>query len=223
MTDLRIQSNFIGSTLPETIFNLNQLQILTAGTNLFNGPIPNVFVGFSALQDLDLSTCFFTGPIPDTIFNNLALERVYLNNNQITGTLPANYGNSPVLEDLFLDNNQLNGAVPPATSLGNLREFTLQNNLFTGTMPASVCALRASSLELLFSDCGGATPEIVCSFPDCCNRCFEGGVITDQQRRNLLIQQKLIEQFRKGKLHGVDNTLDAVTIDGENAEVVVSP
>lgn len=71
------------------------------------------------------------------------------------------------------------GPVPSilAGQLPDLNEFLLHFNFLTGSMPTSVCNLRgnAGNLEDLFSDCGGQDPEILCDFPDCCNRCFEGG------------------------------------------------
>jgi hypothetical protein len=74
-----------------------------------------------------------------------------------------------------------------AVTMPALAELLVQNNLFTGTMPPAICSLRTTGVLInLFSDCGGATPEIECTFPICCNRCFEGGQITDQRKRSLL-------------------------------------
>jgi hypothetical protein len=125
-----------------------------------------------------------TGPIPDTIFDNMSIERVYLSNNALTGTVPSNYGNPPGLVDLYLDNNLLNGTIPTikAGDLPLLNEMLLQKNGFSGTIPDTICNLRNGTLENLFSDCGGAIPEIQCSFPTCCNRCFDGGKISNQRK-----------------------------------------
>jgi len=62
----------------------------------------------------------------------------------------------------------------------------LQFNFLTGSVPESICDLRdEGKLRVLFSDCGGADPEIECKFPTCCNRCFEGGNGVATGRRRL--------------------------------------
>lgn len=62
----------------------------------------------------------------------------------------------------------------------------LQFNFLTGSMPESICDLRQKrELRVLFSDCGGLDPEIECEFPECCNRCYEGGNSIATGRRKL--------------------------------------
>jgi hypothetical protein len=83
-----------------------------------------------------------------------------------------------MLRDLYLDGNRITGTVPSIRTgqLEFLNEFLLHRTSITGTMPDSVCNLRKDFiLDDLWTDCGGESPEIECDFPDCCNRCFEGG------------------------------------------------
>lgn len=194
LTDLRIGNNFIEGTIPETIQQLQNLSYLVISNNLFSGSVPDVFMGFDALQDFDVSASFFTGPIPSTVFSNIAIQNVYISNNAFTGTIPLNYSSPISLLDLYLDNNLLNGTVP-SIATGDfllLNELLLQNNALTGTIPATICALRNISLENLFTDCGGATPEVTCPFPTCCNRCFAGGQVTNQRRTSRQKQQRIV-------------------------------
>ena len=156
--------------------------------NFLSGQIPNVFSNFQRLDFVDVSNSIFSGTIPESLFDVSTLRIAYFSNNNIAGTIPNQFANAPLLKDLFLDGNGLTGTVPEIGSgqLSELTELLLQFNFLTGSMPASVCALRSDNLEDLFSDCGGSNPEIECDFPGCCNRCFEGAnAVSRRQRRDL--------------------------------------
>lgn len=151
--------------------------------NFLSGQIPNVFQKMQSLDYLDASNNLFTGSIPETIFEVASLRLLYLSNNTISGSIPPEYSKPTFLRDLYLDGNVLVGTVPDITNgqLVNLNEFLVHFNFLSGSMPGTVCTLRASGgLENLFSDCGGQSPEIDCEFPGCCNRCFEGGSTTER-------------------------------------------
>jgi Leucine-rich repeat (LRR) protein len=117
----------------------------------------------------------FSGPLPGSIFESGSIEFLYFSENALTGSIPPNYGNASNLSDLYINNNKLAGTVPPILpgQLPKLTEFLLFSNFLTGTMPASVCALRGENKENdlteLVADCGGQTPLIQC---DCCNSCI---------------------------------------------------
>jgi hypothetical protein len=157
--------------------------------NWFSGAIPNVFQGFDRLDFLDLSSNRLDGSIPDTIFQIPSLRIVYLSNNTLTGTIPSEYSTPSLLRDLYLDGNRLTGTIPPVSSgqLQDLNEFLVQNNFLSGSMPQSVCELRGENGDLddLFSDCGGQNPRILCSFPACCNRCFEIDLVAQRKLREI--------------------------------------
>jgi hypothetical protein len=114
------------------------------------------------------------GSIPSSIFDSPdSLQFVYLQNNFLTGTLPSNFAAASKLVDLYLSFNALTGTIPevPAGSLLFLEELLFDGNKFSGSVPASVCALRNASLQDLWADC--APPATVeCSLSDCCTECF---------------------------------------------------
>jgi len=174
ITDLRLNDNFIGGTLPPTVSQLTALESLSFGSNFFSGPIPTL--NTQALDTADFARAAFTGTIPSFFFTIPTIRLLYLNNNALTGTIPPGFAQATLLRDLFLNNNLLVGTVPSISpgQLPNLNEFTLQANDLTGSMPQSVCNLRQTGILFnLFCDCGGATPQIQCDFPNCCNRCFQ--------------------------------------------------
>ena len=159
--------------------------------NFMSGAIPDAFGKMSQLDYVDLANNRFTGTIPASIFDAASLRLLYLSNNTLTGTIPATYSKPEGLKDLYLDGNGLTGTIPAAEAgtLKNLTEFIVQFNFLSGSMPASICELRTSSnLEQLFSDCGGATPELECDFPSCCTRCFEGGGLARRRKLTKTLQ-----------------------------------
>jgi hypothetical protein len=146
--------------------------------NFWTGTIPDVFGNYERLDFFDISNNMVGGSIPATLFDIPTLRIAYFSNCSLSGSIPSNYVNPPRLRDLYLDGNRITGVVPPVPvgRLLQLNEFLLHRTMLMGSMPASVCNLRLDeNLDDLWSDCGGNSPEIECDFPDCCNRCFEGG------------------------------------------------
>lgn len=136
----------------------------------------DAFAPLQALETIDLADNNMVGPIPSSLFDLPEIRLIYLTNNQFTGEIPGNYGSADKLRDLYIDGNLLNGMIPPIDDgqLPNLNEFLLQDNDLTGTMPESICALRAPAgmLEDLWADCDNASgPEVTCP---CCTQCVFG-------------------------------------------------
>jgi hypothetical protein len=106
-----------------------------------------------------------SGTFPSSIFDSPdALEIVYVRDNQLIGSLPLFA--APLLRDFYVNDNAFTGTIPKWTDVPALNEILLQSNSLSGSMPASVCALQSQSLEDLWADC---ISEILC---ECCTRCF---------------------------------------------------
>lgn len=143
--------------------------------NAFTGPIRDTFANFQSLIRADFTSNQFTGPLPSSIFDLPEIRLLYFGENTLTGSIPENFGRPEFLRDLYLYNNTLTGRVPDIQpgQLQVFTEFRIEYNDITGTMPASICALRGENrtdeLVTLRSDCAGDPPEIRC---DCCTACF---------------------------------------------------
>ena len=152
-----------------------QIEIAALRDNNFRGPIWDSFGNFQDLVFADFGMNMFTGPLPTSIFSLPKIRILYFFENELTGEIPSNFADSAVLRDLYLHNNSLSGRVPPIdpTQLSVFTEFRIEYNDITGSMPASICALRGpnktTDLVTLHSDCGGDDPEIRC---DCCTECY---------------------------------------------------
>ncbi|CAB9512622.1 leucine Rich Repeat [Seminavis robusta] len=177
LNDLRLNENLLTGTLPNELSLLTDLKNLILFDNYLNESLPDVFGGYVQMEQLDLSLNFLTGNIPESIFAIPSVKFVYLSNNSFIGPIPSNFQDPPLLRDLYLDGNYLTGTIPPVEPgrLQELNEILFNYNLFSGAMPQSFCDLRLDAvLDDLFADCGGETPKLQCSYPDCCNRCFTG-------------------------------------------------
>ena len=161
---------------------------LRLNKNQWSGTIPDVFENYRQLDFFDISNTDLAGTIPKTIFAIPTLRLAYMSNCSLSGSIPKQYADPPELRDLYLDSNNITGKVPPIKSgqLEKLSEFLLQDNGISGTMPKSICDLRSNFiLDDLWTDCGGASPEIECEFPECCNRCFESESSTASRKKKL--------------------------------------
>ena len=142
--------------------------------NNFVGTIRDAFDAFLKLEFVDFSKNSFTGTLPESLFDVPTIEIAYFYENALTGPIPSNYANSAALRDLYINDNMLSGQVPAITpdQLPVFTELRIENNDISGTMPASICALRgpdnSTDLVTLIADCGGTPPEIECS---CCTEC----------------------------------------------------
>ncbi|KAG0614721.1 hypothetical protein M758_6G198900 [Ceratodon purpureus] len=90
------------------------------------------------------------GPISPSFADLLDLTNLSLDHNELTGPLPDL---SPLvqLKTLHLEDNYLSGPLPGwLTSLPLLRELTVQNNNFSGAVPAGLL-----SSNMLFKSCPG--------------------------------------------------------------------
>ena len=100
-------------------------------------------------------------PVPE-------ITEVFWIKKSITGTLPATIGAITSLEVLNLEGNKLGGSIPANIGLlTNLALLNLHNNLFTKSLPASVSTL--STLQVLqvggTNTFTGTLPASLCSLP----------------------------------------------------------
>ncbi|KAG6696834.1 hypothetical protein I3842_09G168700 [Carya illinoinensis] len=148
-------------TTPPQLLSINastssQLLFLDLSGNDFTGSIFHwLFNSTTSLVELDLS--YINGlhecSIPNAFGSMSSLRTLNLAGNQLVGGIPRSFWNLCSLDSLDLSYNHLSGNLYEFMSnasgclVGSLREFSIWNNKFTGSLPESIGNL--SNLEML--------------------------------------------------------------------------
>ncbi|KAL7586724.1 hypothetical protein Lser_V15G36720 [Lactuca serriola] len=171
-----VSSNSLNGTIPVSIGQLTHLNFLDVSNNSLEGLVSEShFANLSRLKYLDMSSntnltfhvsgdwiprfqlktfalgsCKISDEFPQWIQTQRNLDKLVLSNASISGALPTWLQQMPIIRFLDLSHNNLSG------SLRNLPNgFTdeyggslyVQNNLFKGLIPRSLC--KRTSLEIL--------------------------------------------------------------------------
>nr|MDA3818638.1 leucine-rich repeat domain-containing protein [Prolixibacteraceae bacterium] len=138
--NLRWNYGLQGTSIPDSIVNLENLTELNLVNNRHSGSIPESIGNLSALEYLNLEANWnLTGSIPASIGSMTNLRYLNLGYNNLTGSIPAEIGNLANLQELYLYNNQLSGSIPASIgNLTNLSNLNSRGNNLTGNIPAEI-------------------------------------------------------------------------------------
>ncbi|KAK9116799.1 hypothetical protein Sjap_015746 [Stephania japonica] len=108
---------------------MTKLEYLKLSSNQLVGSIPQSIGQLKSLVSLHLSTNKLTGPIPTTIGDMSSLSSLYLRENQINGSIPDELWKLTQLEELDLSSNHLSRDLPNSyCSMYSLSFFNLSKN-----------------------------------------------------------------------------------------------
>nr|POE57136.1 phytosulfokine receptor 1 [Quercus suber] len=128
---LNFSHNFLGGSLPDDLFNLQNIEIIDISNNAFVGSINN------------------KGSLPESLFQLKNLSELNLQGNRISGSLSNGIGNLSNLVKLDISSNLFSGVLPDIfMRLARLEQFSASSNLFTGHLPTSL--VNSPSLQMLF-------------------------------------------------------------------------
>ncbi|XP_065052594.1 putative leucine-rich repeat-containing protein DDB_G0281931 [Rhopilema esculentum] len=138
----------IYGTIPENIYLLKDLQVLSLGETGISGWVPKRIANLSNLYFLDLEALSLKGDL-GCLKGLSKLRFIHLMSNQLEGEFPKDFGNwFSDLFELLLQGNDLSGDLP--SSLGNFSGLSLlqlsENKRLTGRIPLSFSNLK--SLEI---------------------------------------------------------------------------
>jgi hypothetical protein len=173
LEELRVQDNLLTGTISPNVGKLGQLKILSLITNTFSGTLPDEIAELANLEILSVAANQFSGTLP-TVFGRLNRLKVFeVHVNMFTGTIPTEYGNFEDLETLTVFANMLTGTIP--TELGPLEILRygfpgLHNNSFSGSVANVFCNTTLRPELLLPTVLSGDCEEIDCP---CCTDCSE--------------------------------------------------
>jgi Leucine rich repeat/Leucine Rich Repeat len=159
---LRLKSNQFNGTIPKSLSELNNLQLLDLSNNNLSGPIPRIFSGLSSMADKNSSNVSYVDinwsykekidvawKGGDTFQSTIALLiEIDLSGNSLSGEVPEDLMKLQGLVSLNLSSNHLSGMIP--YNIGNLtwlEILDLSTNHFSGTIPTSIS--RLTKLDVL--------------------------------------------------------------------------
>ncbi|KAG5551668.1 hypothetical protein RHGRI_009925 [Rhododendron griersonianum] len=162
---LGLEQNQFGDVLPNFVGNLSiSICWLLLNGNQFYGSIPSTIGNLVNMELLLLNDNLFTGPIPDSFGYLHKLRWLAFSNNKFSGEIPKSIGNLSMMNKLYLEKNRLEGAIP--SSLGdcqNLLEITLNENNLNGSIPRQLLIVSSLSIALDLSRnrlSGSLPPEV---------------------------------------------------------------
>lgn len=176
LSTLDLSRTHLTGSLPSEIGRLTNLTDLVLTGNSLNGTLPSELSKLVTLESLYLNENSFNGTIPTELGTlQQRLMNLHLDDNRLSGSIPSELGMLITLNYMALFENLLTGTMP--TEIGNLKNIQnleFYNNLFSGVIPANVCALKEQN-DVVFAPDGGirCVPDyggLSCpqSAPECC-------------------------------------------------------
>src|SRR5436853_4138149 len=109
VTEILLKFNNMNGSIPSSIGNLTNLELLGLYVNQLSGHIPSSIGNLVNLEFLNLDDNQLSGNIPSSIGNLVNLITLVLGYNQLTGNIPSSIGDLVNLQSLNLGTNQLTG------------------------------------------------------------------------------------------------------------------
>ncbi|CAI9276144.1 unnamed protein product [Lactuca saligna] len=156
-----VSNNQLSGSIPLSLANLSNLQLLYLDVNKLSGPIPTGLGNLNSLTDLDASQNKLSGSIPSELKNSTQLRRLDLSSNQLVGEIPVEYGKMKSMLNLYLYNSQLSGTtLLELASFHELLVLDLSTNRLNGLIPRSIGQwAQINYLNLSNNKLGGKIPS----------------------------------------------------------------
>ncbi|KNA13483.1 hypothetical protein SOVF_116320 [Spinacia oleracea] len=139
LTDLHLENNSFGGTIPHEISRLHRLRTLWLFNNSVQGEILSNISSCYSLIEINLVHNNLLGEIPPSIGSLSQLQLLSLSHNNLTGNIPASLGNLSSLSKFTISSNNFFGMI--SYSLGKLKRMnylSLEDNNFYGEVPPSI-------------------------------------------------------------------------------------
>ncbi|MEM9341037.1 MAG: hypothetical protein AAGA66_20055, partial [Bacteroidota bacterium] len=122
--------NNLDGQLPETFFDLINLQTLWLGGNSFSGELSPKIGNLLNLKTMSIIDNLFEGQLPASFGNLTALDRFSIDFNGFEGEIPDTFRNLKVLRYFSVRKNQLSGKIPQFFADFPLEYFWIRDNDF---------------------------------------------------------------------------------------------
>nr|GEV86133.1 leucine-rich repeat protein [Tanacetum cinerariifolium] len=162
-----VSSNMLGGVIPTSIGQFSKLVSLDVSNNSLEGVVSEAhFANHLMLEYLDISfnrkltfnvsrewippfqlrtvhisSCKILGKFPQWLKTQLNLDELVMSNANISGPLPTWFQEMPVIPTLDLSHNKITGPLTnlPVGVYSKYGSLLLQDNLFRGSIPVSLC------------------------------------------------------------------------------------
>ncbi|RID66913.1 hypothetical protein BRARA_D02023 [Brassica rapa] len=155
---LDLSDNQIKGKVPEWLWSLPRLSIVSLNNNSFNGFDGSLHK--SSVTMLDLSFNNFTGSLPDP---PLSIKLFLASRNSFTGDIPLSTCDRSYLDALDLSYNNFSGAIPQ--SLSKFKILNLRKNNLHGIIPnAFSSSSPLQTLDVGYNRISGQLPSSLVNF-----------------------------------------------------------
>ncbi|KAM7531463.1 hypothetical protein LguiB_034873 [Lonicera macranthoides] len=149
---LDLSNNFLNGTLPISLFNSSELQVLFLAGNVISAELPESFSKMKSIQLLNLSDNALAEKFPEVVNSLKNLNVVSLRSNYFSDSISSGFQFVQVLD---LSSNLFNGTLYLEFGRKNLRYLNLSyNKLFRSVPPEFVKKIMVNStIDLSFNNC----------------------------------------------------------------------
>ncbi|KAM7506848.1 hypothetical protein LguiA_017301 [Lonicera macranthoides] len=160
---LDLSNNFLNRTLPISLFNSSELQLIFLAGNVISGELSESFFGMKSIQLLNLSDNALAGEFSEVVNSLKNLSVVSLRSNYFSGSIPSGFQFVQVLD---LSSNLFNETLSLEFSGENLRYFNLSYNKLSGSIPPEfVKKILVNSIsDLSFNNLTSPIPQSIAFF-----------------------------------------------------------
>ncbi|MBK6859689.1 MAG: T9SS type A sorting domain-containing protein [Saprospiraceae bacterium] len=114
---IQLNNNNLVGVLPDSLFEILDLEKLELSGNLLSGSISNSINQLRNLKLLDLSNNLLNGSVPPDLGDLCELKSVFLNNNRFIGSLPMDLVKLYNLDSFNVNGNFFESTIPPVFSV----------------------------------------------------------------------------------------------------------
>ncbi|KAK2379018.1 receptor protein [Trifolium repens] len=163
-TFLSLSNNNLLGSIPDSLCNASNLQVLDISINNISGTIPSCLMNMTqTLVVLNLRMNNLIGTIPDVFPSSCGLRTLDLSKNNLDGQIPISLVKCSALEVLDLSNNNIVDRFPCLLKkISTLRVLVLRKNEFYGPIkcPATDDTWHMLQIiDLAFNNFSGKQPE----------------------------------------------------------------
>eukprot|EP00262_Sarcandra_glabra_P008770 TRINITY_DN2249_c0_g1_i1.p1 TRINITY_DN2249_c0_g1~~TRINITY_DN2249_c0_g1_i1.p1 ORF type:complete len:439 (-),score=11.54 TRINITY_DN2249_c0_g1_i1:23-1294(-) len=162
LVEISMRNNALSGEVPDTIGDLQFLQVLDVSNNRLSGSLMSVLFNHPSLQQLTLSHNRFSG-LQEPGDSGLTSELIAmdLGYNELTGFLPSFMAMMPKLSALSLENNRYTGMIPfqyavkavvPGTGVAPFERLLLSGNYLYGPIPSPMMKMKPGSAMVSLVD-----------------------------------------------------------------------